>query len=105
MIQKMKKKNQKKKKKKKWNKKRPKYKGEDSEEEVEYNSNDEDGPDWRDPNWKNHILKFKPEKKVKDPSRLVESERYTTFDPLLLSKVKPISQHKRRLAGDKKLDW
>ena len=58
-----------------------------------------------DDSWKNHALKFKPEKKVKDPSRLEESQRYVTHDPLLLSKAKPLSQHKRRLAGEKKMEW
>jgi len=58
----------------------------------------------KDGSWKNHVLKFKPVKKVKDPNRMEEGDRYTTFDPLLRSKVKPLSQHRRRLAGEKKIE-
>jgi hypothetical protein len=73
----------------------------DEDEELH---NDEDEGEVDDNCWKNHTLRFKPEKKVKDPNRMEEGDRYTTFDPLLLSKVKPMSQHKRRLAGDKKME-
>jgi len=88
----------------------PEQKGEEEEEEEEvkegYSSNEEEKEeeDLTDTSWKNHKLKFKPEKKVKDASMLDDSDKYKTFDPLLLSKVKPMSQHKRRLAGEKKME-
>lgn len=70
--------------------------GEDEEKEEEEDSN------FNDPNWKYHLLKFKKEPKVIDP--MTRDDQYTTFDPLKFSKVKPLSQHQRRLMTKKNMD-
>jgi len=53
--------------------------------------------------WLSHKLKFKKENKLKDIYSDA-SERYKTFDPLKFANVKPLSQHQRRLKGDKNLE-
>lgn len=70
----------------------------EEEGDLDLDNNEEDA---KDQNWKRHKLRFRPEKKVRDPNR---EEKYITHDPLLLSKVKPMSQHQRRLQGRTNFD-